>query len=59
MALTQGRLPFVFGIVVLATPLLIARQQLTQYAKVRRTSVNILTIACSEPPGLITRTLTT
>src|SRR5262249_7561724 len=37
MAITQGKMPFVFGMVV--SP----RQQLTQHAEVRRTSVNTLT----------------
>jgi hypothetical protein len=55
MAITQGRLPFVFGIVVVAT-LLIAAPAAHAICKSRRTSVSILTIA--EPQTLITRTLT-
>jgi hypothetical protein len=57
MAITQGKSPFVFGMVILAT-LLIAAPAAHAACKSPKNICNILTTVCSEPPTLITRTLT-
>ena len=53
MAITQGKMPFVFGMVVLTTLLIAAPTHAAC-----RSPKNICKHVCSEPPTLITRTLT-
>jgi hypothetical protein len=57
MAITQGKMPFVFGMVVLAT-LLIAAPAAHAACRSSKNICKHLTTVCSEPPTLITRTLT-